>query len=262
MAPEAVAETMVEHKVDTPVGEVRVRVSLPAGQRPTAIVLLVHGKSPAPAVIWEWGCVIEPLRQRKVACVLPNLHSCERTAPMSSNPDEVLAALEAIASWARAEAGDAPLLVFGKSWGGGHALRLAARAEGVKGVCLACPSTKMQNLAETVSAISSPVLLAWARDDEVIPFASHEPLLAALRTRAAGATVFAPAEQGGHSIAAMAEADDRLASKLANWPDLALGPLAGFVPPAGGSPLQRAPGKPLASSPMASMAADMGELEE
>lgn len=259
-SPVLVAEALSRYHVATPVGEVEVRLSLPAGQEPTAVVLFIHGMNPAPEVVWEWGCIVEPLRQRKVACVFPNLHSCQRSAPKNDSPSDVLTALEAISVWALGEVGKAPVLVYGKSWGGARALELASRI-GAAGLCLACPSLEVENLSDVVASFPAAVLLAWARDDKVIPFHFHVKLLEELRTRPTGATVFAPVEQGGHNVAEMAAGDSGLAGKLVAWPDLALGPLARLVPSAASSaasaPAPRVLG---ASSPMAAMAADMGEL--
>eukprot|EP00928_Gymnodinium_smaydae_P071187 TRINITY_DN54848_c0_g1_i1.p1 TRINITY_DN54848_c0_g1~~TRINITY_DN54848_c0_g1_i1.p1 ORF type:complete len:244 (-),score=62.85 TRINITY_DN54848_c0_g1_i1:42-737(-) len=199
--------------------------------------------APKPEVIWEWNFLIASLRRRKTAVVYPNLHSCARTAPASASDEDVATALEAIAAWAlKRVAGAAasaavapPVLVYGKSWGGARALQCCARLETafaagaptrLAGLCLACPAVRPEDLV-SVEVLSVPVLLAWARDDDVIPFDASEPLLAALRSRPrGGATVFSPQATGGHRVDHMAAHDEKFASKLEDWPDLALGPLA------------------------------------
>uniref|UniRef100_A0A7S4PS46 Phospholipase/carboxylesterase/thioesterase domain-containing protein n=1 Tax=Alexandrium monilatum TaxID=311494 RepID=A0A7S4PS46_9DINO len=262
-------------QVETPAGEIEVKLCLPAGEHPVALALMVHGMSPERDIIWEWGGVAEELRQRKTAtagtlvpamstrcprwvlrrlqrvrgarkgnclpgvCVYPNLHSCDLTAPACAKPEDVAAALEAIAAWGLLRVGGGgsgavPLLVYGKSWGGAQAIELCARLAAAKppapapaaGLCLACPSTGIDQLTEKVASVAAPALLVWAKDDAVIPFDMHGPLLEELRARPAGATIFAPTEAGGHRVDRMAALDSTLAAKLAEWPDLALGPLA------------------------------------
>merc|ERR1719512_177444 len=223
--------------VDTPAGQLEVRLALPAGERATALVLCVHGKLSNPAEVWEWSCVTEPLRQRKVAQVIPNLHSCEKTSPAANWPtsDEALfEALDAVVAWALSlcdGGASTPVLIYGKSWGGAQALQLGARWSGpgsaiqLAGICLACPAAP-QERAAAVAALSVPVLLAWAKDDQTIPFAQSEELLRELRGREQGATIFVPVDEGGHSVDRMAEVSPGLAAKLAEWPDLVLAPLA------------------------------------
>lgn len=232
--PVAAARALESHWVETPVGKVEVKLAVPAGERPSALALLVHGMSPAEEVVWEWGCIVAALRRRKTAVVYPNLHSCDATAPAAKPaPGAVASALEAVVVWARGQAdggAEAPLLVYGKSWGGARALELCLGLSGgggaaAAGLVLACPApSKMEDRGALLAKLKIPVLLVWAKDDEIIPFAASEPLLAELRAR--GPTVFVPAEAGGHSVARMAAASEGLALKLAEWPDLALGPLA------------------------------------
>mmetsp|Transcript_74885 Transcript_74885/g.231533 ORF Transcript_74885/g.231533 Transcript_74885/m.231533 type:complete len:254 (-) Transcript_74885:5-766(-) len=234
--PAAFMEAMESFQVDTPSGEVEVRLCLPAGERPVALALMVHGMSPERDVVWEWGGVVEELRRRNTASVYPNLHSCDLTAPARAQAEDVGAALEAIVAWGRlrvaaGEAERVPLLVYGKSWGGAQALELCARLAAARpapaaGLCLACPSAKLAARAEKVASIAAPVLLVWAKDDDVIPFDRHEDLLQELRARPSGPTIFVPTKAGGHRVDRMAASDAGLAAKLAEWPDLALGPLA------------------------------------
>mmetsp|Transcript_87218 Transcript_87218/g.273129 ORF Transcript_87218/g.273129 Transcript_87218/m.273129 type:complete len:256 (+) Transcript_87218:95-862(+) len=237
--PAAFMQGMESVQVETPAGEIEVKLCLPAGEHPVALALMVHGMSPERDIIWEWGGVAEELRQRKTATVYPNLHSCDLTAPACAKPEDVAAALEAIAAWGLLRVGGGgsgavPLLVYGKSWGGAQAIELCARLAAAKppapapaaGLCLACPSTGIDQLTEKVASVAAPALLVWAKDDAVIPFDMHGPLLEELRARPAGATIFAPTEAGGHRVDRMAALDSTLAAKLAEWPDLALGPLA------------------------------------
>uniref|UniRef100_A0A7S1L8I2 Uncharacterized protein n=1 Tax=Alexandrium catenella TaxID=2925 RepID=A0A7S1L8I2_ALECA len=234
-SPAAFMEALETHRVQTPAGEIDVKLCLPAGEHPVSLALMIHGMSAQRDIIWEWGGVVEELRRRKTASVYPNLHSCDVTAPAAARAADVAVALEAIAAWARlrvskGEASEVPLLVYGKSWGGAQALELCAHIAAAKapvaGLCLACPSTKLESRADKVASLATPVLLVWARDDDIIPFDSHEPLLEELRARPAGPTVFAPTKAGGHNVFQMAALDADLRAKLVEWPDLALGPLA------------------------------------
>jgi len=234
------AAALESHWVDTPVGKLEVKLQLPAGERATALAVFVHGKNPAPGTIWEWSFLLEPLRERKVAQVYANLHSCERTNPRFSVPEAVVAALDAVIAWtlARCDGGaSTPVVLYGKSWGGAQAIELAAKlcvpddtiSCGAKlaGLCLACPASP-EACAEKVQAIPKvPTLLTWAKDDPVIPFTQSEQLLAELRGR--GPTIWVPVDEGGHNVARMSNGFPGLATKLADWPDLvqAMAALAG-----------------------------------
>eukprot|EP00420_Gonyaulax_spinifera_P021514 CAMPEP_0197906472 /NCGR_PEP_ID=MMETSP1439-20131203/62707_1 /TAXON_ID=66791 /ORGANISM="Gonyaulax spinifera, Strain CCMP409" /LENGTH=232 /DNA_ID=CAMNT_0043527831 /DNA_START=70 /DNA_END=765 /DNA_ORIENTATION=+ len=223
-SPAAVMEAYEAHSVDTPVGPVETKLCLPAGT-PVALAVLIHGMSPERDIVWEWGCIVEELRQRKTAVVFPSLHTCDRTAPAAGVAADVTAALAAVTAWAREKIGSSPpVVVYGKSWGGARAVEFAASAAAtdVAGLCLACPSTQIENRAEQIASLTVPTLLAWARDDKTIPFEVHEQLLEELRARKSGATVFVPVKEGGHRVDRMAAGDSGLAAKLAEWPDLAL----------------------------------------
>lgn len=243
-SPAAALAEVESQWVETPVGKVEVKLALPAGEIALALAVFVHGKAPEPEIIWEWSYLLDTLRQRKTAVVLPNLHSCDRTSPTivgrAPSPDatrDISVALGAITSWAlsQTDTGAAtPVVVYGKSWGGGRALEFCAHAASAEsslqapvGLCLACPAIpKDDETASPLKALTAPVLVAWARDDDVIPFPASEPLLAQLRARPEGPTIFVPVDEGKHRVDHMAAGDTSLANKLVEWPDLVLGPLA------------------------------------
>ena len=60
-------------------------------------------------------------------------------------------------------------VAMGKSWGGGVAINLALQEPSrVSKLILTAPS--WQNGPEALQAIAQPVLMAWAKDDKVIPY--------------------------------------------------------------------------------------------
>ncbi|CAE7242331.1 unnamed protein product [Symbiodinium sp. CCMP2592] len=210
--------------VDTPVGKIEAKLSVPLGEKATAIVLLIHGMSAQPEIVFEWTFLMEvrPLLQLQA---LRNISLFAEVTGHRGSPADAVVALEAIAGWMQETAGPVPLFVYGKSWGGARAVELCQqlREHGrpPSGICLACPVPP----GEALQGLGIPALLAWAEDDAVIPFAEHELLLQALRCEDAR-SIFVPVQVGGHRIDKMAESDERLAAKLDEWPDLVLGPLA------------------------------------
>eukprot|EP00405_Crypthecodinium_cohnii_P025866 CAMPEP_0206495152 /NCGR_PEP_ID=MMETSP0324_2-20121206/48269_1 /ASSEMBLY_ACC=CAM_ASM_000836 /TAXON_ID=2866 /ORGANISM="Crypthecodinium cohnii, Strain Seligo" /LENGTH=239 /DNA_ID=CAMNT_0053979175 /DNA_START=161 /DNA_END=876 /DNA_ORIENTATION=- len=231
---EILAEIKSE-KVETPVGELEVKLSVPAG-KPAAVALMIHGVVDKDEIRWEWGAFVEKLRERKVACICPNLHSCDRTFPrLDAGPEDALEALKALIPWAYEKlelesTSEVPFLVYGKSWGGARALELCFSLTDDKqplaGLVLACPAKcYREDWAECVSRLTVPVLLVWSKDDQVLDFKEgSEPLLAALNSRKGAGTLFAPAEEGGHRIDKIAAANEGIARKIIEFADL-IGPL-------------------------------------
>lgn len=222
---------LLPEQVSTPVGDVEVRFSLPAGERVTSLVLLVHGMSPDLDIVFEWAFLLEALRQRKVACVLPNLHSNARTTPRGGQIEDVTEALQAILGSAKEKlGGDVPLCIYGKSWGGGVCLELNSKLQqnghSIAGICLACPYVAPDRRQLLLASVKAPLLLAWAKDDLTIPYDNHSALLEELQRCCSSPAIFLSVEEGGHRVDKMAASNEALASKLAEWPDLVLGPLA------------------------------------
>lgn len=209
--------------VETTVGEIQVGVVAPR-QRPSAVALCIHGKSTAHDVVWEWKELASQMCPRRVATVMPNLHSCAETAPASAEPEYVLAALQDILQWVVSRYEDTPVVVYGKSWGGALAAALAStEPASVSGLVLACPAHRvLPDLEEVLRGVAQPTLVLWARDDTVVPFDKSDLFLAPLREREAGdkLTVFMPVPEGGHRVSAFMDAD-ALRDKILNWPDLA-----------------------------------------
>ncbi|CAJ1443196.1 unnamed protein product, partial [Effrenium voratum] len=53
-----------KQEIDTPVGKVEALVSMPVGAKATATVLLIHGMSPKPEIVFEWQFLMEDFRRR------------------------------------------------------------------------------------------------------------------------------------------------------------------------------------------------------
>eukprot|EP00927_Polykrikos_kofoidii_P069608 TRINITY_DN65151_c0_g1_i1.p1 TRINITY_DN65151_c0_g1~~TRINITY_DN65151_c0_g1_i1.p1 ORF type:complete len:236 (+),score=38.24 TRINITY_DN65151_c0_g1_i1:124-831(+) len=207
--------------VETSLGKIDVGVIEPV-KAPTAVALLVHGKSPN--VIWEWREVAERLSERGVAAVLPNLHSTSATNPAQAEVESVQVGLREILVWTCSRFVNTPVVVYGKSWGGAHAAALAAaEADTVTGLVLACPSHRvLSDLASTLAEVRQPTLLLWARDDTVVAFENHAAFLTPLKERPGGdkKTIFATSETGNHNVGPLLE-NPSTGDKMLNWPDLA-----------------------------------------
>lgn len=223
-APLAVPPPLQRVDVATSVGSVEVGLLEPRGSGTAqTVALCIHGMAPRPEVVWEWAEMAPPLRERGAAVLCPNLHSCPRTAPAQASAEDVLAALRDLLRWARDRYGAVPVVVYGKSWGGARAVELAA-AEGaaLQGLALACPSSKFADLESKLLAVSCPVLLLWAQDDDVVPFQYHRVFLAHLKRRPAGKrrTLLEVLGAGGHRVAPFLEPGGRSRDKLLTWAEL------------------------------------------
>jgi len=210
--------------VATSMGSIEIGLLEPRGSGTAqTVALCIHGMAQRAEVVWEWSEIAAPLRERGAAVVCPNLHSCPKTTPAQATDGDVLAALRDIVAWSRDRYGSVPLVIYGKSWGGARAVELAA-AEGtsLQGLALACPSSKFAELESKLLAVSCPVLLLWAQDDDVIPFQYHRVFLAHLKRRPAGKlrTLLEVLEVGGHRVAPFLEPGSRSRDKLLTWAEL------------------------------------------
>eukprot|EP00929_Paragymnodinium_shiwhaense_P013086 TRINITY_DN120944_c0_g1_i1.p1 TRINITY_DN120944_c0_g1~~TRINITY_DN120944_c0_g1_i1.p1 ORF type:complete len:246 (+),score=58.29 TRINITY_DN120944_c0_g1_i1:66-803(+) len=215
--------------VTTSSGAVDVGLVAPRG-KPSAVAICIHGKSPNVDVVYEWRPMADSLLERNIVTLMPNLHSCEKTAPATGAVADVQAALLEILAWAAAKYPELPVTIYGKSWGGLQATLLAKAAaaaapefsERVVGLVLACPSPGIEDLPGILAAVPLPTLLLWAQDDSTIPYAAHEAYLGPLRQRPGGdkLTVFCSIAAGGHKIVPFLQ-DEAAANKLLTWGDLA-----------------------------------------
>lgn len=92
-------------------------------------------------------------------------------------------------------------VLMGKSWGGGVALNLALQEPSrVNKLILTAPA--WQNGTEALQALTQPVLMAWSKDDTVIPYSYAQPYSTAIPN-----CQLESYETGGHSAAPQNAAD-------------------------------------------------------
>lgn len=211
--------------VETTLGNINVGILEPSkGKSPGTVALCIHGKSTQPEVIWEWCQMGTALQERGVATVCPCLHSCRRTAPADASEEDVLTALKEIVHWIRNRHPDAALVVYGKSWGGAAAVDLASsEGSAILGVVLVCPSYKLADIGKKLVAIDGPVLVLWAKDDDVVEYKYQQVFMSNLKRRAAGEkrSLLEVLEEGGHRIAPFLQEGVKARDKILMWPELA-----------------------------------------
>lgn len=151
---------MEEIWIDTPSGKV---YGMTAGDGP--LVLGLHGWSQRNA--WHtWEPLIEPLASggfRVVSVDMPGWGKSPAIGDSRLSPEQavevVLALLDALGAETAA--------LMGKSWGGGVALQTALdHPQRVTKLMLTAPAYRDFGRLEQ---LRQPVLLAWAKDDSVIP---------------------------------------------------------------------------------------------
>jgi pimeloyl-ACP methyl ester carboxylesterase len=143
-------------------------------------VISVHGANPS--VVWEWERTARELARQGMRVLLPNLHSDPATKP-SGDAKQVLSLLDLLAIQLRNETGSsteperlaapgaesaADIVVMGKSWGGGQALRYAARRpSAVKSIVLVAPMGGGESPTDWRGRGPAhiPALLLYAKDD-------------------------------------------------------------------------------------------------
>ena len=147
----------------TPLGDVSARIfGTPRG---TNFVLCVQGKSPNVDVVTEWQATARALASNGWCVLLPDLHTNPKTKPGVISAEDVANVLLAAL---KHHSVDAPIVLLGKSWGGGQATRFAASssAQQVSKLVLVAPSLDDPKMA---AQLAMPVLLFWAEDDTVVP---------------------------------------------------------------------------------------------
>lgn len=161
-----------------------------AGGPKSPLVVGVHGWSQRNG--WQtWAPLVQPLGDAGCYAVSVDMPGWGNSLSWSGHPmsvDEGVLALEAIISGL----GHSRAAIMGKSWGGGIALELALRQpEKVAALILSAPAYR--NI-EHLSGMTIPVLLAWSRDDPIIPYR-----YAAEYVRTLPQAELISYDQGGHS---------------------------------------------------------------
>ncbi|HEX6386608.1 MAG TPA: alpha/beta fold hydrolase [Anaerolineae bacterium] len=137
-----------------------------AGRRGDALVLGIHGWSQRNG--WHtWKPMMRPLSAAGFWVVSVDMPGWGRSEPLRREPpleDDPVAAILAILDGLEVETA----VLMGKSWGGGVALDVALNhPQRVAKLVLTAPARlNLDGLAQ----LQQPVLLAWARDDPVIPY--------------------------------------------------------------------------------------------
>jgi pimeloyl-ACP methyl ester carboxylesterase len=135
-----------------------------AGQRGDPLVLGIHGYSQRNG--WQtWQPLMTPLANAGNWVVsLDMLGWGKSVADRPLDNDEHVKVIVAVLD----ELGAATAVLLGKSWGGGIALETALQhPERISHLILTAPARRnIDPLAE----LKQPVLLAWAKDDDVIPY--------------------------------------------------------------------------------------------
>lgn len=169
-----------------------------AGDPISPLVLGVHGWSQRNG--WNtWAPLLQPLELAGFYAVSVDMPGWGKSLAWRKEPIDaeegvrVLAAI--IAGLDKKQAS-----IMGKSWGGGIALELAIRyPKMVRNLILSAPA---YHEFDRLSYLKQPVLLAWSKDDPVIPYST-----AGLFTRAIPLIKLVTYESGGHS-AGPKNADD------------------------------------------------------
>ena len=193
MSGRSVLNTLTHMMARVPL-ELRTRLgpvdALEFGDSNGPLIVAIQGKSANLDVITEWEPAAASLAELGYHVVLPNLHSNERTKPGVVASEDVQHIVCGICERYAATS----LVVMGKSWGGGEAVKFtAAHNEMVDALVLVAPSLSPLSLIQEV--VDVPTALFWARDDPVKTFD-----LAAKYTSAMSDVAFHEVATGGHRI--------------------------------------------------------------
>jgi pimeloyl-ACP methyl ester carboxylesterase len=135
-----------------------------AGRQGDPLVLGIHGYSQRNG--WQtWQPMMAPLAEAGywvVSLDMPGWGQSVAQRPLDN--DDYVAVIIAILD----KLGVETAVLLGKSWGGGIALEAALQyPERISHLILTAPARR--NL-DPLAELSQPVLLAWAEDDQVIPY--------------------------------------------------------------------------------------------
>jgi pimeloyl-ACP methyl ester carboxylesterase len=168
------------------------------GDQTSPLVLALHGWSQRNG--WHtWEPMMAPLAEAGLRVVSVDMPGWGRSEPVKTGS---LAGEEAVKVTEQLLDGldERQATLMGKSWGGGIALALALNhPDRVQKLLLTAPAYRQ---IDALAKLRQPVLLAWAKDDPVIPYAYAEKFVEAIPD-----VELVTYDTGGHS-AAPKNADD------------------------------------------------------
>jgi len=158
----------------------------------TGLVVCLQGMPSSTESVEEWckAAVCAGWLDLGASVALPNL---QMSSALGTED------FEAALSGALEKAGFARCILVGKDWGGVIAVELASRsklASQIEALVLVGPNTPAP---ATASEVACPVLLLWARDDEISPFEDAEEWMEALDGRCMPTTM-KECQTGGHEF--------------------------------------------------------------
>jgi len=160
------------------------------GESGNHLVLCVHGWSQRNG--WHtWAPLLQPLGEVGFYAVSIDMPGWGKSPSWSNLPMTTDLGIEALGAII-AGLGYQQASLMGKSWGGGLVLEMALRyPDTVKGLILSAPAfrdfVRLQSLTQ-------PVLLAWSKDDPVIPYSYAAAYIEAIPT-----IELVSFKSGGHS---------------------------------------------------------------
>jgi len=143
------------------------------GDRDARLVLAIHGWSQRNG--WHtWQPMMAPLAEAGLRVVSVDMPGWGQSVPVEPGRLTSVQAVEVVKELLDG-LGVKQATLMGKSWGGGVALALALdQPERVNKLLLTAPAFRR---LEALAELRQPVLLAWAEDDPVIPYAYAEKFL-------------------------------------------------------------------------------------
>ena len=173
--------------IPTPRGDIH---GVASGPEDGPVVIGIHGWSQRNGA-HTWAPMVEPLGAvgyRAISVAMPGWGESpkwERTAGKSA----VVAILDSLGI-------ESAHALTGKSWGGGVSLDFTlTHPDRVKKLILTAPAFR-GDLSDLTQRLNKPVLLTWAKNDEVIPLNIGERLAEAIKD-----CLFEVYEKGGHEAA-------------------------------------------------------------
>ncbi len=157
---------MNEIIIPTPRGDIH---GLTAGPEDGPVVIGIHGWSQRNGA-HTWAPLVEPLGAagyRTIAVAMPGWGDTPKWEKASGKP--VVAGKSALVAILDSLGVETAHALMGKSWGGGVSLDFALTYPGrVNKLILTAPAYR-GDLSDLTQRLNKPVLLAWAKNDQVIP---------------------------------------------------------------------------------------------